>query len=179
MPQEHFSLTQGNTKFTQSVSFVSSLARGFIQGYKKGMYREANYKVSEQCFGTDTQSIIIRIFTSWGTPAFDWGQEIVDIQKMIMLVTDWCEYDEALYQYLTFCYQGEACMIPNMFQAILKKVFQVTTVANDVAQLFMEGLPMETDAPSKVLDFADRLGQNAGKLLRYATDFDPSLAPLA
>lgn len=95
-----------------------------------------------------------------------------------MQITDNCEYDEALYQYLTFCYNGENCEIQNMFSALLKKVFQVTTVVNDVVQIFVEGLVTEKDAPKKVEEFADKLGQAVGKLLRYATDFDASQVPI-
>ena len=42
------------TPFATTVSFVSNIMRGAIQGYKKGMYKDANYKVTELCFGTNT-----------------------------------------------------------------------------------------------------------------------------
>lgn len=95
-----------------------------------------------------------------------------------MQITDNCEYDEALYQYLTFCYNGENCNIENMFSALLKKVFQVTTVVNDIVQLFVEGLININDPPAKVENFADKIGGAIGKLLRYATDFDPAQVPI-
>ena len=65
-----------------------------------------------------------------------------------------------------------------MIGAIMKKVFQLTTVANDFAQIFMEGVPKITDAASVVQTFFDRIGTNMGKLLRYAVDFDPTLYPI-
>ena len=148
--------------------------RGLIQGYKKGMYKDANNKVTDLCFGTDTQNLIVTVFNEFSSTKFDWAQEIVNVGKIIMQVTDNCQYDEALYEYLTFCYNGENCEIQNMFSALLKKVFQVTTVVNDVVQLFVEGLVNEKDPPKKVEEFADKFGQAVGKLLRYATDFDPS-----
>lgn len=62
----------------------------------------------------------------------------------------------------------------------MKKVFQVTTVANDFVQIFMEGgMPKFGDDAAKVTDFFDRAAQNCGKLIRYATDFDPTLYPIS
>lgn len=88
---------------------------------------------------------------------------------------DNCDYDEALYDYLAFCYDRENCSIVNMAQTLMKKVFQVTTVFNDLVAAFVEGVPGPTDTKDKVETFADKIGQNLGKLLRYATEFDYSL----
>lgn len=96
--------TTDTTAFAKSVSFVSSTLRGFISGYKKGMYKDSNYKVTDACFGKETQDLIVNVFDDWGTTKFDWGTEIVSVQKALLLITDNCEYDEALYQYLEFCY---------------------------------------------------------------------------
>lgn len=67
------------------------------------------------------------------------------------------------------------CEPQNMVQTLLKKVFQVTTIANDFAQIYMEGLPTEADSIDKIEDFGERIGMNLGKLLRYATEFDPTI----
>jgi hypothetical protein len=142
------------------------------------MYKNTNYKNPDQCFGPETQALIVGVFDDWNTPKFDWGTEIVSIQKALLMITDWCQYDEVLYQYLEFCYDGDACDVVNMFNTLLKKVFQVTTVANDIAQVFMEGLPTQDSKPLDVELFANRVGQDVGKLLRYATDFDPTLVQL-
>ena len=142
------------------------------------MYKDSNYKNPEACFGTETKDLIVNVFDDWGTARFDWGTEIVNVQKIFLLITDFCEYDESIYQYLSFCYDGENCDVPVMMNTLLKKVFQVTTVANDIAQIFMEGIPTENDSAKTVEAFAERLGANFGKLLRYATDFDPSKVQL-
>ncbi|TNV76409.1 hypothetical protein FGO68_gene5588 [Halteria grandinella] len=83
-----------------------------------------------------------------------------------------------MYGWLTFCYNTDNCYITYMIQALMKKVFQLTTVANDFVQIFMDGLPKRTDSALVVSSFFDRVGQNLGKVLRYATDFDPTLYPL-
>ena len=62
-----------------------------------------------------------------------------------------------------------------MMGTLLKKVFQVTTIANDLAQVYSEGLPKESSSSNDIEDFAERLGSNVGKLLRYATEFDPNM----
>ena len=92
------------------------------------------------------------------------------------MITDFCEYDESLYDLLTYCYEyEEACDPPTMMQTLLKKVFQVTTVANDFAALMQQGIPTEKSAIFDIEEFFERVGSKTGKLIRYATDFDPKL----
>lgn len=67
------------------------------------------------------------------------------------------------------------CEPQNMMGTLLKKVFQVTTIANDLAQVYAEGLPNDQSSTSIIEDFSERLGSNVGKLLRYATEFDPNM----
>jgi hypothetical protein len=86
-------------------------------------------------------------------------------------------FDESLNDYLAYCYEVEMCEPQNMIQTILKKVFQVTTVANDYAQMFGEPLPKEESKAEIIEDWFDRFGSNFGKLLRYATEFDPTIIP--
>ena len=165
--------------FAQQVQYVSSIARGFIAGYEVGMYKNTNYVNPAQCFGNETQTLIVTVFSDWNNGTFNWGNEVVNIQKILLLITDWCQYDEAVYDYLTYCYNGDSCEITNMVNTLLKKIFQVTTVANDVAQVVMEGLPQVTDTPATIEAFTNRIGADVGKLLRYATDFDPTTITLA
>jgi hypothetical protein len=55
----------------------------------------------------------------------------------------------------------------------LKKVFQVTTVANDLATLLSSPQPASTDYTA-IQAFFEPVGNSVGKLLRYATGFDPT-----
>ena len=86
-------------------------------------------------------------------------------------------FDESLNDWLTYCYETEMCDPANMMQTLLKKVFQVTTVANDLGQMMGEGMPSEKSRPQEIEDYFDRLGSNIGKLLRYGSEFDPNLLP--
>jgi len=64
-----------------------------------------------------------------------------------------------------------------MFQTLLSKVFQITTVANDVVQLVVEGIPKTSATATVVEAYASRLGGDIGKVLRYGTNYDPTLFP--
>ena len=121
------------------VAIVSAVARGAITGYRIGMYKATNYVVNPKCFGIETQQLFVQIFD---VSKFDFGTEILAIQNVSLMISDNCEFDESVYDYLTFCYNGEACEVATMVQTLLTKIFQVTTVANDIAQIFMEGLPI-------------------------------------
>lgn len=161
----------------QEVAYGSAIARGLLSGYYKGMYKKTTYTPNAKCLDADTQKLVVDTFGSWGTPEFSWTNSASNIQKSILDISNWCDYDEALYTWMYFCYYSEQCLVTYMSQSIMKKVFQVTTVANDLAQLYMDGLPTPADKPADVETFADRLGSNVGKLLRYATDYDPTLYP--
>ena len=102
-------------KFTNSVRTMSAAARGFISGYRKGMYRLIRYTIDRQCFDQRTQNLIVDSFDGWGTNNFDWGTKILSITTALNMITDFCEYDESLYDILAFCYDyEEACDPVNM-----------------------------------------------------------------
>ena len=96
---------------------------------------------------------------------------------MLTEIQQGCQFDEALYHYLTFCYNSQQCLLTYMFQTLLSKVFQITTVANDVVQLVVEGIPKTSATATVVEAYASRLGGDIGKVLRYGTNYDPTLFP--
>jgi hypothetical protein len=178
-------LTQNNTNGTgpipkpltwaPQVKYFSALARGFIQGYRRGMYKDNNYRVANNCFDKTTQNALTSVLDGASTLSFDWNSQLTNIIYSLKAITDNCEYDESLYDYLTYCYEGDMCEPQNMMGTLLKKVFQVTTIANDLAQVYAEGLPSDQAPSGGIEDFGERLGSNVGKLLRYATEFDPNV----
>ncbi len=157
------------------VRYFSSLARGFIQGYRRGMYKDNNYRVAYNCYDQQTQTAITTVLDGVSVLTPDWNSQVTNIIFALKTITDNCEFDESLYDYLTYCYEGDMCEPQNMMGTLLKKVFQVTTVANDLAQVYAEGLPSESAPSGGIEDFGERLGSNVGKLLRYATEFDPNM----
>jgi hypothetical protein len=174
MPQQN-----GNAvKLAKQVKFMSNAGRGVIAGYRRGMYKDINFKVDPKCLDGDTQTYIVDALDIFGQEGFDWNTEILAIGNALNNIVDFCYFDESLNDYLTYCYEVEMCEPQNMIQTILKKVFQVTTVANDFAQMFGEALPKEDSKPQDIEDWFDRFGSNFGKLLRYATEFDPNVIPM-
>ena len=89
---------------------------------------------------------------------------------MMVNVVKYCEYDEALYDYVRWC-ENNDCSLTFMVQTLLKKVFQVTTVANHIAEITAGPKPSVTDIPA-VTSYFENFGSDLGKILRYATDFD-------
>ena len=163
------------TSWGPQVRYFSAIARGFIQGYRRGMYKDNNYRVSNNCFDKTTQTALTNVLDGASRMNFEFNSQLSNIITSLKAITDNCEYDESLYDYLTYCYEGDMCEPQNMMGTLLKKVFQVTTVANDLAQVYAEGLPSEEAPSGGIEDFGERLGSNVGKLLRYATEFDPNM----
>ena len=175
MPQQG----NNNTASIMKVRFryMGAAARGWIQGYRRGMYKENNFQVEKGCFDQKTQDYLVLTFDTWGQIDFNWQDEILNLANALNAITDNCMFDESLYDWLSYCYEVEMCDPSIMMQTALKKVFQVTTVANDMAQLYGEGMPKETDRVEDIENFFERVGSNIGKLLRYASEFDPTLIP--
>ena len=48
--------TTSNITFSNAdeVRYFGALARGFIQGYRRGMYKENNYRVAKECYDDQT-----------------------------------------------------------------------------------------------------------------------------
>ena len=164
-------------KLGKIVRFFSHAGRGLISGYRRGMYKEINFRIDAKCLDGTTQNQIVDAMDFFGTDEFNWNTEILNIGNALNNIVDYCLFDESLNDYLAYCYEVEMCEPQNMIQTILKKVFQVTTVANDFAQMFGEALPSENTKPESIEDWFDRFGSNVGKLLRYATEFDPTIIP--
>ena len=157
---------------------MSFAGRGLISGLRRGMYKETNFVIDPKCLDQATQNYFINAFTTFGTPSFKWEEQILGIATGLNSIADNCLFDETLNDYLTYCYQVEMCEPQIMIQTLLKKVFQVTTVANDFAQMVGEGIPQENAKAALIEEFYDRLGSNVGKLVRYGTEFDPTLIHL-
>ena len=141
------------------------------------MYKEINFRINPQCLDGDTQAYLVDGLENIGFKT-DLKTEILNIGTALENIVDNCMYDECLNDWLTYCYEMEdACEPTNMMQTLLKKVFQVTTVANDFGQQFGEGIPTEEMKPQVIEDWFDRFGSNFGKLVRYASEFDPNILP--
>lgn len=166
--------TANATAIAEEVRYTSAMMRGFIQGYRRGMYKENAYKVAPECFDKPTQTALVSIFSSWNGFSIDWKGEMFNVVLSMKNIGDWCEFDESLYDYMSYCFEGDMCEPSIMMGTLLKKIFQVTTVANDITQLMNEGKPARDEKTSTIQDFGERWGSNIGKLLRYGTEFDPN-----
>lgn len=51
---EYLKQNNNTVSWAPQVKYLSSLARGFIQGYRRGMYKDNNYRVSANCFDRNT-----------------------------------------------------------------------------------------------------------------------------
>lgn len=73
-------LAQNGTNIIPSwapqVRYFSALARGFIQGFRRGMYKDNNYRVSNMCFDKTTQSAITSVLDSTTTFSIDWNSQL-------------------------------------------------------------------------------------------------------
>ncbi len=82
-----------------------------------------------------------------------------------------------MYDLTRWC-QNYDCSFKNMFQNLIKKVFQLTTLANDfIASIKSTGFPKKTDDYDTITKKFLKFGDAFGKIVRYSTDFDHKLLP--
>ena len=160
------------TADTQGYKYNSAVMRAFIGGYYTGMYKSTTYKVNDQCLGDKTIADLVTLDTAYSTNSFNLTNVAGPAQELIYLFIKYCEFDDALFDLAKWCSKND-CSVNTMFQTLLKKIFQVTTVANDLATLLTEPKPAPTDFAA-VQTYFTPLGVSIGKLLRYATAFDPN-----
>lgn len=157
---------------TAAYKYNAAVMRAFIDGYYEGMYKQASYKVKDQCLGEQTIKDLVILDTAYSTNTFNLTNVVGPIQEVIYLFIKYCEFDDAIFDLLKWCSNND-CTVSTMFQTLLKKIFQVTTVANDLATLLSEPKPEPTDYKG-VQKYFTPLGTSVGKLLRYGTSFDPA-----
>ena len=155
-----------------SVNFTFAVLKGYITGYYKGMYKKTNYNLDTECFGEQMASDALKLLGDAETSTVDWVQDLVTLQQLSLYFVKYCDFDDALYDITKYCTDFEKrCEVIQMSQVLLKKMFQVTTVANHAAEMMMSGLPESTDYTA-VFEFTEGIGSDFGKLIRYATDFE-------
>ena len=147
--------------------------RGLIDGYYRGMYRRSNYTVNKECLNDKAVNDALIIFNATKNATFSAETVLIPMVDIWFMYIQYCEFDDALYDYAVWCETND-CSAKYMGSTLLKKVFQVTTVANDLAALMQGTKPLKTDYVA-VEKYYESIGDSAGKLLRYATDFDPTL----
>ena len=146
--------------------------RGLIDGYYEGMYRRPKYAVKKECLDDKAVKDVLVIQNATTQKGFSAETIIVPMADLWFMYIQYCEFDDALYDYAVWCDTND-CTAKYMGQALLKKVFQVTTVANELAAQIAEEKPLETDYKA-IESYFLKMGSAVGKLLRYATDFDPT-----
>lgn len=96
---------------------------------------------------------------------------ISEIIYALKSISDNCDYNESLYDYLSYCYDCDISLPKNKLGTLLKNVFQTTTFANDLAKVYAEGLPSDQSSSAIIEEFGEIMVANFGNLLRYATVF--------
>ena len=88
----------------------------------------------------------------------------------------YCQFDDALYDFIQWCSLFPTdCSITGMGQNGLQRIFQITTLINDLAAMWQAGFDF-TNFQSISKTFT-QFGQYTGQLARYLTNFNPALLP--
>ena len=146
--------------------------RGFAQGYHRGLYKDYDWLMPEQCMDKNFVKQVFYIedlFTG-----FDFARAI-DMMGLFWNVyynsDDECLIDAMLYDLSCFCFDHD-CRGEKLLQNELGKVFQVTGALNSLAAIYYDEQPGE-DEHSLWFEFYTEVGLNLGKIMRWTLAFDP------
>lgn len=157
-----------------NINYNMARGRGFISGWYKGMYKNQKYQVKKLCLGNETVNDMYYLYkTIYQEIELDPTMSLARAEEVWYLFFGYCDFDNALYDLAKWC-NNMNCTLPYIGTSFLKKTMQVTTVANDMIELFATEPPAINDT-SAVFTYYERLAIDFGKLTRYAIDFDPTL----
>ncbi len=82
-----------------------------------------------------------------------------------------CRFNDAVYKYMKYCYQNYQCRPYTMYQTLVSKVFQLSSIASSLASQVADSIPSLTDTPQSVEAYASEIGIDIGKILRLANNY--------
>jgi len=153
----------------QSLDYALQGARGFYQGFNKGLYKID--KLNDACLSADAEEKMVTLF----------GMIVnnkLDMNKMMTLVADVMTITSSLQacQQSTlsdvgnFCFQnGEnRCTPDKIGENVQKNLFVIMAKFTDISNLVMAGVPKDAE---KAYTFGVTLGTDMGSLIRIILGF--------
>ncbi|CDW75292.1 UNKNOWN [Stylonychia lemnae] len=162
--------SEADLAFEAKVKSNFAIMKGLIDGYYEGMYKNASYTTQKECLADDSVSSMLIIKKSYDLGNFNLTNVVVPVHQLAYNFIKFCEFDDALYDMYMWCSKND-CSLATSGNTLLKKIFQVTTVANDVAQN-LNGPKPDVNDYAAITEFWRKFALSIGKLSRYATGFD-------
>ena len=161
------------TLFEAVTRYTASWTRGLYTGFEIGYFHApANMTLNKDCLGNDWQNLFVETFTGYQQTHFTAVNFTVNSLFLFTSMQNECQFNTAFYRYMTYCYENYQCHPYTMFQTLVAKVFQVTSIVNDMAQLIAGSVPSLTDTQQVVQTYASHIGMDLGKILRLANNFN-------
>lgn len=139
-------LTAGERKRREemwTIDFTIVKIRGALQGWRRGFYKEYNYKLQEQCLGRDTTKYIYYIGDEFK------HFEIMNIISLVGLFYNiyytfdfHCSIEQWMYDLSNHCFDNN-CEPEQLLKNEMGHVFQVTGALNALAAIYYEEEPKE------------------------------------
>ncbi len=151
------------------LDFVLQGARGFYQGFQKGLYKVE--KIDDGCLSKEAEEKIVELF----------GMIInnkLDMNKMMSLVSDFMTIFSSIQSCNvhtfsdigTFCFHDGTmtCTPDKIADNVQKNLFVIMAKMTDVSNLVMQGIPKNAE---EAYSFGQTLGNDVGGLIRIVLGF--------
>ena len=173
-PTSHKSLSAMPAKVWETteqaeLDYVLQGARGFYQGFQKGLYKAE--KVDDSCLSKEAEEKIVQLF----------GMIIkqkLDMNKMMTLVSDIMTITQSISSCNIntisdigkYCYHDNqlACTPDKISDNVQKNLFVIMAKVTDISNVVMMGVPKNAD---DAFQFGQSLGNDVGSLMRIILGF--------
>ena len=116
-----------------------------MTGYYRGMYKSNTYNVNQNCLGTQMLNSVVDLRSAVlsGDPSKTVNAGLQGYQLYYYFLK-FCDFDDTIDDMLQWCFTQD-CSPQYIGETLLKKVFNVTAIFNNLAQFAMQDQPKEND----------------------------------
>ena len=157
------------TKEQNDLDYTLQGARGFYQGFQKGLYKTS--KVDDSCLSKDAEEKIVELFGMI-------MKQKLDMNHMLSLVSDVMIITQSIQSCNmhtisdigNFCFRDgvNTCTPDKIADNVQKNLFVIMAKFTDISNLAMGGIPKDSE---QAFQFGITLGTNVGSLIRIVLGF--------
>eukprot|EP00347_Sterkiella_histriomuscorum_P008142 403346219 len=149
----------------------TAILRGSVSGFIKGLYKQTNYKVSDDCLGENTIEDLKMLQQSLQQSSILSG--LVHLEQLEKSVLQNCKVNEVALDLFKWC-TTQDCSLDSMINNLLSNVLHLVAVGNELVANIHAMKPEET-AYGDLQNFYALIGTNVGQIVRFATSFNAKI----
>lgn len=148
--------------------------RGFLQGVKRGFYKEYSFEIQSGCFGEESEILAYKSYEIF--EFHNWSRLFMVpgyVYDLFIMADQRCQLEENIYDVVAHCYDND-CSFEKIIENEEAAIFQIIGVLNSLAAAYYQDM---LDIPPEHLhdayfDIYSEIGRSCGTLLRRSFKYD-------